>query len=112
VAFGPAIIQAYRGESAAPPYGIAIHESARAFAPVGTSPFLMTHWLWWLTHADLEQPAGAPPLGVLKDTLCSDLLEHFKWLRSTLLLHGISSEKLTQWELMAQQYFRVKPSDV
>ncbi|MCG6114346.1 MAG: hypothetical protein MEQ84_04040 [Mesorhizobium sp.] len=110
VAFGPAIIQAYRGEGAAPPYGIAIHESARAFAPVGTSPFLMTHWLWWLTHADLTHPAGAPPLAVLKDVLCSDLIKHFTWLRSTLLLHGIPPEKLNHWEQITQQYFRFKPS--
>lgn len=109
VAFGPAIIQAYRGESAAPPYGIAIHESARAFAPAGSSPFLMTHWLWWLTHADLKHPTGAPPLSVLKDTLCADLLEHFQWLRSTLLLHGIDLVKIAEWERMAQQYFRLSP---
>lgn len=110
VAFGPAIIQAYRGEGSAPPYGIAIHESARSFAPVGTTPFLMTHWLWWVTHPELDHPVGTPPLTVLRDVLCEDLLKHFSWLRSTLLLHGLSPEKLTQWEQMSQQYFRFKPS--
>jgi len=108
VAFGPAIIQAYRGEGAAPPYGIAIHESARSFAAAGTTPFLMTHWLWWLTHAELEHPVGAPPLAVLKDVLCADLLKHFAWVRSTLLLHGLAPEKIMQWEQMSQQYFRSK----
>lgn len=108
VAFGPAIIQAYRGEGAAPPYGIAVHESARSFAPPATTPFLMTHWLWWLTHPDLEHPDGAPPLTVLKEVLCGDLIKHFAWLRSTLLLHGLPAEKLTQWEQMAQQYFRLR----
>ncbi|WP_244478312.1 hypothetical protein [Methylobacterium sp. Leaf113] len=111
VAFGPAIIQAFRSESNAPPYGIAIHESARAFAPPNSSPFLMSHWLWWIAHADLKQPSGAPPLSVLKDVLCSDILSHFKWLRSTLIMHGITNEKVSQWEQMVQQYFRYWPSN-
>ncbi|RIY01058.1 hypothetical protein D3218_11765 [Aureimonas flava] len=70
----------------------------------------MTHWLWWLTHADLKPPSNAPPLTVLTDVLCSDLMEHFAWLRETLLLHGIQPEKLKNWENTTQQYFRFKPS--
>lgn len=108
VAFGPAIIQAYGIESAAPPYGIAVHESARSFAPVGERPFLMTHWLWWLTHKDLMQPEGAAPLPVLKDVLCGELTNHFEWLRSTLIMHGLKSEKIKDWEDLVRQYFRYK----
>jgi hypothetical protein len=45
--FGPPIIQAYRIESAASPYGVAIHESARAFAPLNEKPFQMNYMQWW-----------------------------------------------------------------
>lgn len=111
VAFGPAVIQAYSSESAAPPYGLAVHESARSFAPPGTKPFLMTHWLWWLTHKELEQPKGAPPLAVLKDVLCTEIHDYLQWMRATLIMHGLKVEKLSDWESQIRQYFRLKSGD-
>jgi class 3 adenylate cyclase len=47
VVFGPPVIQAYRAEHESPPYGVAVHESARSFAPETTRPFRSTLWRWW-----------------------------------------------------------------
>src|ERR1700743_3546507 len=56
--FAPRIIKAYKTESSAAPYGIAIHESARAFAPEGERPFQMTHWLWWQDNPESAEISG------------------------------------------------------
>jgi len=58
VYFGPPIIQAYKSESVTPPFGIAIHESARAFSPAGETPFRLTHWLWWQVHDEAKLAKG------------------------------------------------------
>ncbi len=76
--FGPAIIQAYRSESLAPPFGVAVHESARAFFQLGEEPFRMSHWLWWAPNEPVDYPTNAAPLPTLKACLASDLEDHFR----------------------------------
>jgi hypothetical protein len=102
--FGPAIIQAYMSESAAPPYGIAIHESARSFSATGEPPFQMSHWLWWQEHKEAKRAHGLPSLVDLKDVLCAELERQFNWMTSTLLLHGLTLEKINQWKAISKQY--------
>jgi hypothetical protein len=104
VLFGPAIIQAYKIEASAPPYGIAIHESARAFSPAGEPPFNMTHWLWWQEHKEAKRASGLPSLIDLKDVLASELHRQFDWMASTLILHGISGDTINKWRAAADQY--------
>lgn len=107
VMFGPALIQAYRSEASAPPYGVAIHESARAFCPLGEEPFRMTHWMWWAPNERVDYPAKLPPLTDLKDCLSQELGSHFDWLGSTSLYHGLDHSKLTQWRRACEEYFRL-----
>lgn len=104
VLFGSAIIQAYRAEASAPPYGIAVHESARAFSADGEPPFNMTHWLWWQEHAEAKKASGLPSLVDLRDVLAIELERQFNWMTSTLLLHGLQQEKISQWRAMSKQY--------
>jgi hypothetical protein len=105
VLFGPPIIQAYKSEASAPPYGVAIHESARAFAPDGSTPFRMTHWLWWQKIDDGDDLPNFPPLTDMKDCLLGDLQKHFEWMESSLIFHGIDSAKIKGWRSSAEQYF-------
>ncbi|MCQ4190727.1 hypothetical protein [Methylocystis suflitae] len=105
VMFGPALIQAYRGEAAAPPYGVAIHESARAFCPLGEEPFRMTHWMWWAPNEDVNYPPRLPPLTTLKDCLRAELCNHFEWLTSSSIYHGLETNKIQQWRIACKQYF-------
>ena len=105
VLFGPPIIQAYKSESDAPPYGIAVHELARAFSPAGEPPFNMTHWLWWQEHEEAQRAQGLPSLIDLKDVLAVELKRQFDWMDSTLLLHGVAADVIKKWRASAEQYF-------
>ena len=44
---GLPMIQAYSGESKAPPFGVFVHESARAFHPEDETPFMFKWWKWF-----------------------------------------------------------------
>jgi hypothetical protein len=105
VLFGPPVIEAYRSESSAPPYGIAVDASARAFSAPGERRFQMTHWLWWQKHSEALTAKGFGTLPALKDCLWVDLQSHFAWIKSTLILHGLSKDKVEQWQSQAKQYF-------
>ena len=105
VYFGPPIIQAYKSESATPPFGIAIHELAQAFSPLGETPFQLTHWLWWQVHNEAKLANGLPSLSDLKDCLWVDMQKHFDWMESSLLLHGLTSDTISRWRLSSKQYF-------
>lgn len=104
VLFGSAIIQAYKSEAEAPPYGIAVHESARSFSPADEPPFNLTHWFWWQEHAEARKVNGLPSLVDLRDVLGIELERQFDWMTSTLLLHGVKQDKIDQWRAMAKQY--------
>lgn len=105
VAFGPPIIQAYQSESNAPPYGVAVHESARSFSEPGSLPFRMTHWLWWQASPETIKAGGLPGLSTLKDELRSALCNHFDWMRTTQIFHGLPDGKVEKWKAQVQQYF-------
>jgi hypothetical protein len=47
ILLGPAVAQAHEGERLASPFGVWVHESARAFAPSTARPIMATHWQWW-----------------------------------------------------------------
>lgn len=103
VLFGPAIIQAYRSKSAAPPYGVAVHESARSFAPIGEDPFRMTHWRWWYNNDDGSEPRNAP--AQLRSALGFELEKHFNWLIDTEIFHAIDSKYVENMRKSSRDYF-------
>jgi class 3 adenylate cyclase len=105
VAFGPPVIAAYKTESLAPPFGVAIHESARSFAPNGVAPFRMTHWLWWQNQNEIGLTKGLPPLPSLKDLLLIEMNLQFEWILETLLFNEVTKEKVEEWKNKAKQYF-------
>lgn len=107
VMFGPALIQAFQAEHGSPPFGIAVHESARAFCPPNETTFRMNHWMWWAPNERCDYPKNAPPLSDLKDCLASDLDDHFSWLESCLIFHGLDKAKIQQWRDACGQYFKL-----
>jgi hypothetical protein len=50
---GMPMVQSHLSETHAPPFGVYVHESARAFAPPGQSPLIDRWWSWssGATHA-------------------------------------------------------------
>lgn len=107
VQFGSPIIQAFRQEAKAAPFGVAVHESARAFSPTGVEPFKQTHWIWWSPLTEIPQPSGICSLGDLVKCLQCDLLAYFKWMGSTSIYNEVSPEKLKEWTARVTEYFSV-----
>lgn len=107
VQFGAPIIQAYRAEGSAPPFGCAIHESARAFAPAGEQPFRETLWLWWRRHDELSEPKGMVSLPDLAKCLSQDLSSHFEWMKRTKVFNELPVAKISEWDENVRQYFAV-----
>jgi len=105
VMFGPPIIQAYKSEGSAPPYGIAVHESARSFAAENARPFQMTHWLWWQTGAEAAAPNGISSLNEIKNCLAVELVGYYEWMAKGLLFQGVTIDKVKQWKESSSQYF-------
>ncbi len=106
IVLGAPIIQAYKSESLAPAYGIAVHESARAFSPPGEKPMTTTLWRWWQTDDAGGFSKGTPqPVLPLRDTFVKELLDYFQYLDATLPFHLIEEGKVNQWRKLAERYY-------
>jgi hypothetical protein len=94
ILLGLPMVQANQSEHLAPPFGVFVHESARAFAPPDNEPF---HHVWWKW---VNQANGAT-----WDALLNKLLEHYAWCkqRPDLLLYN--AERIAIHENLAKQYF-------
>lgn len=93
VLLGMPMIQAIEGEKRAPPYGVFIHESARAFAPIGDLPF---HHLWW--HWTI------PDWRDLGKELNDELIHYFEWASSHALAIEYDKGRIEAHREMARQY--------
>jgi len=47
ILLGMPVVQAHQVERQAPPFGVFVHESARAFAPTGFNPLTFAWWEWF-----------------------------------------------------------------
>ena len=54
ILIGIPVIQAYHAERFAPPYGVYVHESARAFSPEGENGFVWAWHPWFVDHPEWE----------------------------------------------------------
>lgn len=104
ICLGIPLAQAFDAEKAAAPYGIWIHESARAFAPDGTHPLTGTHWHWW------KYQTGPTDL-TLVTCLHAQLLEYLDWCKrhSTYLLYD--EARITAHRQLVDQYFTTMQDD-
>jgi hypothetical protein len=93
ILLGMPMVQAHLCESKAPPFGIFVHESARALAPVGEKPL---HDLWWrwARHDDS-----------LWTQVSNALDEHFQWCEKRSLPLEYSEDRIRAHRAMAKQYF-------
>lgn len=106
IVFGSPVIQAYLSERSSPPYGVAVHESARAFSPNGETPFRSTLWRWWQTDDGGGYSQATPGLPTpLKDVLVPELDRYFDYMEATLPFHDIEAGKVSAWRQLARQYF-------
>jgi hypothetical protein len=89
--FGIPMIQANSSEALAPPFGLYLDESARAFAGEGATPFSGVWQKWW----DKELPEG----------FLKRLYEHFGWCEANWRRVEYKLERVKEHTEMAHQYF-------
>ncbi len=92
---GMPMVQAVQGESKAPPFGVYIHESARAFATNPDQPFTQVWWRWWRTDQAL-----------LRDGMRDALTAYYDWAEKHHSSIEYNSERLQVHRGMATEYFQ------
>jgi hypothetical protein len=96
-AIGMAISHAYEAEGCAPPFGVYIHESARAFAPrtPDSYPYLTNLWSWF-------DEDDALTWGIRRT-----LVEHFDWLAKNPVAAQYDAQALIKHRALADEYFKL-----
>ena len=92
---GLPVVQAFRAERDAPPFGIAAHSSARAFGPEDDEPFRFI-WLDWFR-------SSVPPVDT--DRLLEELDRYFKWQQDHCNMTGYEQPRIEHHKKLAQEYF-------
>ena len=94
ILLGMPMVQAHLAEAGAPPFGINVHESARAFAPAGTDPLHDRWWSWdnGATHA-------------IWTALPTTLNAYYAWCEARALRIDYPRERIAVHRTMATQYF-------
>jgi hypothetical protein len=87
--------QAYRAEREAPPFGIAVHSSARAFAPEGDRPFRFI-WLDWFRTSDPQVNARE---------MLEQLNVYFDWQVKHCNMTGYDSKRIEYHRKLSVEYF-------
>ena len=94
---GSALTQAYRIEEKSAPFGLAIHESVRTFAPPGSNTLPMTFWKWWISdRTDGKQKASQ---------VFSALNKYFDWCQKHTVELSYSQEQISRHRALANEYF-------
>lgn len=94
--FGMAMVQAFKGESYAPPFGIYTHESARAFASAKNTPFTGTWLRWW----DDAHP--------LVEGFVDGLISHYAWCNANSQALEYPCDRIDSHLKLAKEYFQIK----
>jgi hypothetical protein len=100
ILLGLPVAQAYQAERDAPPFGVAAHSSARAFAPEGDLPFRFV-WLDWFRHC---RPAIDP------QQMLRSLEQYFAWQRDHCNMTGYEPARIEMHAKLAKEYFTASES--
>lgn len=100
---GLPMVQSFMSEVEAPPFGVFIHESARAFSS-DSEPFQFRWWKWFrfLPNFNIQQ----------KNNYANDLLkqlgDYYKWLNNHSYELGYKKERIQAHKEMLDEYFRIE----
>lgn len=96
ILLGAPMGQAYREERNAPPFGVAIDESARTFASQSDQPFRFI-WFDWYTHvAQKTSPSK----------LMTELDRYFEWQRNHCNMTGYDIQRIDHHRKLASEYWQ------
>jgi len=93
---GMPMIHAHQAERQAPPFGVFIHESARAFAPTDEAPLSGRWWRWW-------QPGDDPLIAEMRVALP----QYFSWASDHAQESDYPQSKISEHSAAAFEYFQV-----
>ena len=98
ILLGMPMVQAYQSEQNAPPFGVYIHESARAFAPDSEKPFNHYWWEWFHPHGkdyDFHE---------LAEHLCQNLKSYYDWCEQNNNKIGYDLDKIKTHRKLCEEY--------
>jgi hypothetical protein len=90
---GMPMVQAYESETRAPPLGVYIHESGRAFAPSGDQVFTQAWWEWWGTDV------------AIRDRMSTSVDVYYAWAKEHHYSLEYPLDRLAVHAEMAREYF-------
>lgn len=95
ILLGMPLVQAYTAERDAPPFGIVVHESVRAFGQMGERPIGTPLWRWWTKSKENSKIAAA---------LLSSLRDYFAWCLSNPVTSGYQADRIEVHRRLADEY--------
>lgn len=105
ILLGLPMVQAYMNEKNAPPFGVFVHESARAFAPTGDTPFTFKWWEWNRFISDLDTTGK----NAYRKQLYDEINNYFEWAAKNTIALDYHSDRIAEHKKMAQEYFNTEP---
>lgn len=98
VIFGYPMVEAFQSEASAPPFGIAIHASARSFSRENSKPLSGFWWKWFHYR-------NSPP--EYFDEFKATLLDYFKWCERHTHTLMYAKDRIHAHRAMAEEYFEL-----
>ena len=95
ILLGMPLVQAYTAERDAPPFGVFVHESVRAFGQLGQHSISTPLWRWWTKNTENSKIAAA---------LLPCLRNYFDWSRSNPVTSGYPADRIDLHKLLAEEY--------
>jgi hypothetical protein len=98
ILLGPPLTQAYQVEKQSAPFGVALHESVRTFAPPRGVLMFGTYWKWWKYHPQPDDDA-------LSQELSNSLQDHYAWCLEHTVALSYNKEDIERHKSLAKEYF-------
>jgi hypothetical protein len=98
---GIPVIQAYLSEREAPPFGLYIHESVRAFSSPGSS-VLPFRWWKWMTESIISDYSN---LEITPTSLCEQILNYLDWAKKHSIVLGYELDSIARHRSMTESFF-------
>ena len=95
ILLGMPLVQAYTAERDAPPFGVFVHESVRAFGQMGQHSISTPLWRWWTKSTENSKIAAA---------LLPCLRNYFDWSRSNPVSSGYPADRIEVHKVLAEEY--------
>jgi len=104
ILLGLPMVQAFKNESLAPPFGVFVDESARAFCPEKEQPMSLKWWQWF-RYIPEKKPGEKNEFA---RTLYKKMEDYFKWAKENTYFLDYDISRIEIHNKMAQQFFNTK----